>query len=56
LAALKAAQSKSKDAMIEVSGTVADACAMCHEVYRDRGPAGSPERCTAAPSAPAPAQ
>jgi len=44
-AALKAAQSKNLDAMVEVSGTVADACAACHEVYRDKGPAGSPERC-----------
>jgi len=45
-AALKAAQSKNLDAMVEVSGTVADACAACHEVYRDIGPAGGPERCT----------
>lgn len=55
LAAYKAAQSKNQDAMVEVSGTVADACALCHEVYRDRGPAGSPERCTAAPADAAPA-
>ena len=45
-AALKAAQSKSQDAMVEVSGTVADACAACHEVYRDVGPVGGPERCS----------
>ena len=36
LAAYKAAQSKNLDAMIEVSGTVSDACAACHEVYRDK--------------------
>jgi hypothetical protein len=36
LAAYKAAQSRSLDAMVEVSGTVADACAACHEVYRDK--------------------
>src|SRR5688500_17857086 len=30
-AALKAAQSKNLDAMVDVSGTVSDACAMCHE-------------------------
>jgi hypothetical protein len=36
LAAYKAAQSKNLDAMVEVSGTVADACAQCHEVYRDK--------------------
>lgn len=34
-AALKAAQAKDLDAMIEVSGTVSDACAACHEVLRD---------------------
>lgn len=45
MAAYKAAQSKNLDAMVEVSGTVADACAICHETYRDAGPAGSPERC-----------
>ena len=35
-AAYKAAQSKNIDAMVDVSGTVADACAMCHEKYRDK--------------------
>jgi cytochrome c556 len=34
-AALKAAQSKNLDAMVDVSGTVSDACAACHEKYRD---------------------
>jgi hypothetical protein len=34
--ALKAAQTKNLDAMVEVSGTVSDACAACHEVYRDK--------------------
>ena len=38
-AAYKAAQSKNMDQMVDVSGTVADACAACHEVYRDK-PAG----------------
>ena len=42
-AAYKAAQSKNPDAMVEVSGTVADACAACHEVYRDK-PQGK-QRC-----------
>lgn len=36
MAAYKAAQSKNLEAMSEVSNTVADACAMCHEVYRDK--------------------
>jgi hypothetical protein len=34
-AAYKAAQSKSMDAMLEVSETVSTACANCHEPYRD---------------------
>ena len=34
-AAYKAAQSKSLDAMVEVSETVSTACANCHERYRD---------------------
>jgi hypothetical protein len=34
-AAYKAAQSKSMDAMLEVSETVSNACANCHEPYRD---------------------
>jgi len=34
-AAYKAAQSKSMDAMIEVSETVSVACSNCHEPYRD---------------------
>ena len=42
-AAYKAAQSKNVDAMVEVGGTVADACAACHEVYRDK-PEGK-QRC-----------
>jgi hypothetical protein len=35
-AALKAAQSKNMDRMIEVSGTVSEACENCHSVYRDK--------------------
>ena len=34
-AAYKAAQSKSLDAMVEVSETVSVACSKCHEPYRD---------------------
>ena len=41
--ALKAAQSKSQDAMVEASGVVSDACLACHEVYRDQ-PQGK-QRC-----------
>lgn len=35
-AAYEAAKSKNLDAMVEVSGTVSDACAQCHEIYRDK--------------------
>ncbi len=34
-AALKAAQAKSQEQVIEVSNAVAEACAACHEIYRD---------------------
>jgi hypothetical protein len=46
IASLAAAKAKSQDKVIEVTDKVAEACANCHEVYRDKGPAGSPERCT----------
>jgi hypothetical protein len=46
VATLAAAKEQSQDKVIEVTDKVADACANCHEVYRDKGPAGSPERCT----------
>jgi len=44
LAAYKAAQSKSQDAMVDASGTVADACSACHDVYREKK-GGVPDRC-----------
>lgn len=34
-AAFKAAQSKNLDAMVDVAGTVSDACAACHDKYRE---------------------
>jgi hypothetical protein len=43
-AAFKVAQSKNLDAMLEVGGTVTDACAACHEVYRDKD--NNADRCT----------
>ena len=48
-ATLAAAQAKDQDQVIEITGNVAEACYVCHEVYRDAGPAGSPERCVPAP-------
>ena len=44
VAVQKAAQSKSMDAIVDVSGTLSDACLACHEVYRDQ-PAPK-QRCT----------
>lgn len=44
MAAYKAAQSKSEDAIVEASGTVADACAACHDVYREKK-GGVQDRC-----------
>jgi hypothetical protein len=43
-AAYKAAQSKSQDAMVDVSGKVADACSSCHDVYREKK-GGVADRC-----------
>lgn len=50
--AYKAAQSKNLDAMLEAGGTVTDACAACHEKYRDTD--NLADRCT--PSAAAAAK
>jgi len=44
LAAYKAAQSKNQDKMVDASGTVADACSACHDVYREKK-GGLPDRC-----------
>ena len=48
-ATLAAAQAKDQDQVIEITGNVAEACYVCHEVYRDAGAAGSPKRCVPAP-------
>jgi cytochrome c553 len=45
MAAYRAAQSKSQEAMVDASGAVAEACSACHEVYRDRT-GGPSARCT----------
>ncbi len=44
MAAYKAAQSKSQDAIVDVSGTVSDACSACHDVYREKK-GGVADRC-----------
>lgn len=48
-AAYKAAQSKNLDAIVEVSETVSEACAKCHEPYRDFD--DPKDRCRSAPAA-----
>ena len=42
---LKAAKSRNLDAMVDVSGVVSDACAMCHDKYRET-PNQPADRCT----------
>jgi hypothetical protein len=48
MASYKAAQSKSQDAIVDVSDKVTTACADCHNVYRDKTTAqgGLAARCT----------
>jgi hypothetical protein len=43
-AAYKAAQKKDRDAMVDVSGTISDACSSCHDVYREKK-GGVQDRC-----------
>ena len=43
-AAYKAAQKKDKDAIVDVSGTLSDACSACHDVYREKK-TGPQDRC-----------
>lgn len=47
LAALEAAKSRNVERAVAATDGIADACATCHEVYRDQGEADGPERCTA---------
>ncbi len=44
--AYSAAQTKDKEKVSDIAKDLADACASCHEVYRDKGDAQSPLRCT----------
>jgi hypothetical protein len=48
LAVLEAARTKSQEKVSDATNDLADACSNCHEVYRDKGPADSPARCTPA--------
>jgi hypothetical protein len=45
-AVLAAARMKNQEKVSDATNDLADACAMCHEVYRDKGPANSAARCT----------
>lgn len=45
MAALQAAKSRNREKAIDVTNQIADACANCHEVYRDKGDADGPARC-----------
>jgi hypothetical protein len=44
--ALVAAKAKNQEQVSDITNDLADACSMCHEKFRDKGPAGSPARCT----------
>ena len=50
LAVLEAAHTRNQEKVSDATNDLADACSGCHEVYRDKGPADSPARCTSAPS------
>ena len=43
-AAYQAARKKDVDAMVDVSGTISDACSACHDVYREKK-GGEKDRC-----------
>jgi hypothetical protein len=44
LAVYEAAKKKDKDAIVDVAGTLSDACGMCHDVYREKK-GGLKDRC-----------
>jgi len=46
-AVLQAAHTKNQEKVSDATNALADACSSCHEVYRDKGPADSPARCSA---------
>ena len=43
---LAAARTKNQEKVSDATNDLADACASCHEIYRDTGPADSAARCT----------
>jgi len=46
---LQAARTRNQEKVSDATNDLADACAGCHEVYRDKGPAESDARCTPPP-------
>ena len=48
---LQAARTKNQEKVSDATNDLSDACAGCHEVYRDKGPADSAARCTPPTSA-----
>jgi hypothetical protein len=46
VAVLQAARTKNQEKVSDATNNLSDACSSCHEVYRDKGPADSPARCT----------
>ena len=47
-AVLQAARTRNQEKVSDATNDLADACSSCHAVYRDKGPADSPARCTPA--------
>ena len=43
---LDLAKTKNQESVSDAANDLADACASCHEPYRDKGDADSPSRCT----------
>jgi len=48
LKVLAAARTRDREKVSDATNDLADACANCHDVYRNAGPADSPLRCTPA--------
>ena len=46
LKVLEAARTRDREKVSDATNDLADACANCHDVYRNAGPADSPLRCT----------
>ena len=47
--ARQAARTNNREKVADATNNIAEACSNCHEIYRDKGPADSPARCTPPP-------